>query len=278
MKGFIKVRQDAYHVDSEGVYALFNTSLYNQVDITGPANSLVYVQVPPIDGVVMFMHPSFNITCDSGEAEVVLKKVEEEDKPMKPAPTPVPPQELSLKGKVFAVDAGHGGKDPGAVNSVLGYQEKNFALDIAQILAALLSNAGATVVLTRADDTFVGLTERANIANRAKATAFISIHLNSADNKSARGFETLIYGTGIARTLAIDIQSNLAKAFPDVPNRGVKDRPDLTVLNKTIMPAVLVECGFISNIDEAEMMRDYRNRYKVATAIYQAVEGLYGEE
>ena len=153
----------------------------------------------------------------------------------------------------IAIDAGHGGRDPGAVNGI--YKEADIALQIALRLGSLLEKNGNEVVYTRKDDTFIELYDRCKIANTTGCDCFVSIHLNSADNKQAHGTETLVYGASSegACKLAEIVNRNIVSStkFRD---RGVKYRPELCVLRRTIMPAILVETGFISNDEELKSL------------------------
>lgn len=192
--------------------------------------------------------------------------------PIIPDPVQVP----RLKGKSFFLDAGHGGKDPGAVNDNLALQEKIAALDICLKLGIQLEKQGADVYYSRTGDSYPSLTNRASQANSYNVDAFISIHLNSAENKTASGIETLCYNnTGKAFELAEAVQAELIAAT-GFKNRGVKLRPDLTVLAKTKMPAILCEVGFISNDDEAKKLFDATMQEKIAKAICDGVIEEYG--
>lgn len=194
-----------------------------------------------------------------------------------PAPTtPEPVQKPSLIGKSFYLDAGHGGSDPGAVNNNLGLQEKIAALDICLKLGLLLEKQGANVYYSRTGDTYPTITARANEANKLNVTAFISIHLNSADNKAASGIETLVYSTkGTAYELAGKIQKNMVDATKWT-DRGIKARPDLGVLRLTKMPADLIECGFISNDKEATKLFKPEIQDKIANAIADGIIEQFG--
>lgn len=154
------------------------------------------------------------------------------------------------------LDAGHGGKDPGAIGGNL--QEKDLALAIVQKIAARC--LPLDVCLTRKNDAFVSINERAKIANTLNADCFVSIHMNAAANENAHGIETLCYSEkGDSYKLANMMQAALIKAT-GAENRGIKIRPDLGVLRGTKMTAILIECGFISNTLE---------RTKLASAEYQ---------
>lgn len=148
----------------------------------------------------------------------------------------------------ICIDAGHGGKDSGAVNS--NVYEKNIVLNISIMLADILKSKGIDIYLTRNNDIYDSPSIKAQKSNKYKADLFVSIHCNSSSNKSANGVECLAYGNnGINEVLASDICNNISKDL-GIRNREVKIRPDLTVLNKTNMTAILVELAFLSNENE----------------------------
>ena len=146
------------------------------------------------------------------------------------------------------LDAGHGGRDPGAVFN--GRQEKDDTLRLTLGIGEILQNNGVDVEYTRTTDVYTSPYERAMKANNAGVDFFISIHRNSfpTDNE-VFGVESLVYDlSGIKYQMAQDINDQL-EAIGFV-NLGVKARPNLVVLRRTRMPAVLVEVGFIdSNVD-----------------------------
>ena len=177
--------------------------------------------------------------------------------------------------KIF-IDAGHGGKDPGTTNS--NVFEKDIALKIALKLNEILKSRGFQTQLSRTTDVFVELKERAQKANQFNADIFISVHLNSAANVQASGIETLVYSyDNQNKILGDDIQNFLISAT-NAKNRGVKVRPELVVLNSTKMPAVLIECGFISNTDEKNLLVTDNYQKKIATAIADGVTKYFGLE
>lgn len=151
--------------------------------------------------------------------------------------------------------ATNGGTDPGAVGPN-GLAEAPTVLSICQDLAELLHGFGYHTTLTRKTEVYVNLGARCEIANDWGATYFISVHCNS-DGPSAVGIETL-YKTEKGKALAQPIQAKLVEVTGD-RDRGLKHRTDLHVLNATLMPAVLVEVGFISHpTTEKELLRpDY---------------------
>lgn len=174
--------------------------------------------------------------------------------------------------KVICIDAGHGGKDPGAVNG--RKHESEAALAIALKLGYILEHRGYKVVYTRKDDTFVSLAKRCEISNRANADAFVAIHLNAATNKNAKGLETYRYVNcgSTTQRLASAIQKNLT-AETGAKDRGVK-QATFYVLKYTKAPAVLVETGFISNDSECKKLFTTDYQGKVATAIYKGIEAV----
>jgi N-acetylmuramoyl-L-alanine amidase len=156
------------------------------------------------------------------------------------------------------VDAGHGGHDRGA-RAVRGSYEKVLALDTALRLRTILQRAGYKVILTRSGDYFVPLGQRVDVSGRAPNAIFVSIHYNWARRGSASGIETYFYSPNSAR-LAANIQKELLRAY-GATNRGVKNR-GFYVLRNNRRPAVLIECGFLSNSGDNRFAQnpDYRQR------------------
>src|SRR6476469_4569270 len=172
------------------------------------------------------------------------------------------------------VDACHGGKDNGAFRRY-GGAEKNATLDVATRLAAKLRESQFHVVMTRSSDVFVELNDRAAISNRQKNAIFVSVHFNDSGRRGIRGFETY-YHSPVARNLAYRIQQNLM-TLPGAVNRGVKTA-NFRVLRKAAYPAVLVECGFLSNRSEGAGARSASRRDNLADKIAEAiVDERYGK-
>ena len=151
--------------------------------------------------------------------------------------------------KLICVDAGHGGDDSGAPGN--GILEKNITLKVAKEVGRILEKQGISVIYTRTADKDVSLKQRCKIANNGNADLFVSIHINSSDNKQARGTETLCYSNN---RLAELIQKYLLR-YLKLKDRGIKERKDLAVLNGTKMTAVLCELAFLSNKEEAEFIK-----------------------
>lgn len=168
------------------------------------------------------------------------------------------------------IDAGHGGSDAGATNE--GLYEKTATLATAKILATKLKSLGHTVIMTRTDDTFVTLKQRAKLANDWGTQLFISLHCNSSTNKTAQGIETWKY-VGTNNPVAIAVQKNLIE-MTGAKNRGVKDGT-FYVLKHTNARALLVEMGFISN--EEEKLKLFNTDYQetVANAIVKGIQDSF---
>ena len=143
------------------------------------------------------------------------------------------------------LDAGHGGVNPGAVYN--GRQEKDDALRLVLEIGEILQNNGIDVEYTRTTDVYQTPFEKAQIANEADVDFFVSLHRNSfPEDNVVSGVESLVYDlSGIKYEMAKNINEQLETVgFVDL---GVKARPNLIVLRRTKMPAVLVEVGFINS-------------------------------
>jgi len=165
------------------------------------------------------------------------------------------------------VDAGHGGKDNGAYRRY-GPPEKIVALDVAQRLERNLRESQLKTVMTRSSDVFIELNDRVAIENSQKNAIFVSIHFNDSRRRGVHGFETY-YHSGTSAELANRIQSKLM-TIPHSANRGVH-HANFRVLRLAKFPAVLVECGFLSNRVEGGEARDSEYREALAGKIAQAI-------
>ena len=155
---------------------------------------------------------------------------------------------------LIVLDAGHGGRDQGtSAGSIL---EKEINLSVVKRLAGILEDAGAAVLLTREDDTKVGLEDRANFANQKEAEFFVSIHCNYCeDDAGVIGLECYYRdGSTEGEALANQIVSRMEET-EEISCRGTRIG-DFRVLNKTEMPAVLVEIGYLSNQGERMKLAD----------------------
>jgi len=175
--------------------------------------------------------------------------------------------------KTVVVDAGHGGKDTGAYRRY-GGAEKIATLDVAERLDRKLRESQLNTVMTRTSDVFIPLDERVRIENSQKSAIFVSIHFNDSRRRGIHGFETY-YHSPTAAELAGRIQEKLM-TIPHSANRGVHVA-NFRVLRLATYPAVLVECGFLSNRAEGGQARDAEYRELLADRIAEAiVEHRYG--
>lgn len=165
------------------------------------------------------------------------------------------------------LDAGHGGVNPGAVYE--GRQEKDDALALVLAIGPILQNNGIDVLYTRTTDVYQTPLQKAELANEADVDYFVSIHRNSfPEDNVVSGVESLVYDlSGVKYEMAQNINAQLETVgFVDL---GVKARPNLIVLRRTEMPAVLVEAGFI-NSDTDNMLFD-ANFQAIAQAIADGI-------
>ena len=155
-----------------------------------------------------------------------------------------------LSGKLIVLDAGHGGTDSGAIGTS-GHFEKQLTLRTALLLSSKLKEKGASVLLTRTDDQYISLSDRALLANQQAADAFISIHYDSTVDIEAGGITTY-YTHNQQQELASHIQRNLIRNAT-TEDRGIR-QASLRVLRENKRPAVLVELGYISNPAEESLL------------------------
>ena len=162
------------------------------------------------------------------------------------------------------IDPGHGGRDPGAVG-IGGLREKDINTTVARRVQASLNAQGINAVLTRSDDRELDLQPRVNIAERANADVFVSIHSNaiSLSRPDVNGLETYYYSSGFR--LAQTIHNNILQRT-DLRDRGVR-RARFYVLVNTSMPAVLVETGFVTGREDAARFRNPQEVNTIADGI-----------
>jgi N-acetylmuramoyl-L-alanine amidase len=191
----------------------------------------------------------------------------------RPAPQPpvvVPPRRPSARPRLtVVVDAGHGGEDPGTT-AADGIYEKDVNLRVAAKVARLLEERGVAVIMTRWQDRFIELEERAAIANRHNADLFVSIHSDSAPDPSLEGF-TVYVARGASpdsRQAAQTIYRSLSATGSD--NHGIREQ-DYRVLVNTTCPAVLVELGYLSNATDARRLQDNAFQTRLAQAITDGI-------
>lgn len=169
---------------------------------------------------------------------------------------------------LIVIDPGHGGQDPGAVAS--GLQEKDLNLAISREMMDLIQKNGFPAGLTRTEDAFLSLQQRCEIANNLRATLFLSIHCNGSPVQSASGIEVYYNdGSDDGKKFARALHKELSRLGRN--DRGVKPA-EYYVLKHTHMPACLVECGFITNREEAVWLKDHIS--EIAQALARSVGGF----
>lgn len=172
----------------------------------------------------------------------------------------------TVRFSTVVIDAGHGGKDGGSVWN--GLIEKKLCLDVAKRVETGLKSKGLRTVMTRRSDTFVELDQRARIANRVPSSVFVSIHFNGSRKTIVSGGEAY-YRSPRGKLLASAI-SRFIKSRVTGGTRGIF-HGNYKVLRETQMPAVLVECGYLSNKREALRCADPAHRQKIADAIVSGI-------
>ncbi|NMF58911.1 N-acetylmuramoyl-L-alanine amidase family protein [Pseudanabaena yagii] len=185
--------------------------------------------------------------------------------------TPLPQNTGDRRRGVILVDAGHGGRDPGAVAN--GVREKDIVLPISLILGQSLQSMGFTVYYTRTNDVEIDLEPRVALAERVNADVFVSIHANSLSslNSAVNGVETFhARGSTVGRELASYVQSQI------IASTGANDRKakaaGFYLLTRTSMPAILVETGFVTNPREAANLSDPNYQKLMAEAIAKGID------
>ena len=194
--------------------------------------------------------------------------------PPKPAETVV--EAMPLSRKIIVIDAGHGGRDPGMVSGKV--EEKDINLGIARKLQVFLEQSDAIVIVTRLDDSALGpkkssdMQARRLIANTSKADIFVSIHQNSYNSANVKGFQAFYYNeSDNSKKLAACIQNRL-KEFVNPGNKlGSRANQNYFVLKQTEMPAVLIECGFLTNYNERSKLTTEEYQEKIAWGIYLGI-------
>src|SRR5207247_1008058 len=176
---------------------------------------------------------------------------------------------VSSDNLTVVIDAGHGGHDRGGIPGQR-IAEKDMTLDVAQRLRNVLAASGYRVVMTRDSDVFVPLPTRVAIANSYRNAIFVCIHFNATERTGASGIETYFYSRD-SLPLASAVHYYVTGGAPS-GNRGVRRR-GYYVLRKTSIPAVLVECGFLTNPTEAAYAQSTSYRQKLAEEIAAGVRG-----
>jgi N-acetylmuramoyl-L-alanine amidase len=177
-------------------------------------------------------------------------------------------------GVLVVLDAGHGGADEGA--RVQTFQEKRATLSTSLLLKGYLEEMGYKVLMTRSRDLYLSLDQRAAIANKSKAALFVSIHFNASKNKAAKGIEVYYCESKegarprASRRLANCVLYHLIDQT-EARSRGVK-KGNFHVIRETEMPAILVEGGFVTNVEERALLRNKEYLDRLAKGIAKGID------
>jgi N-acetylmuramoyl-L-alanine amidase len=283
---------------SSGLFRIAITNAKLASNVTGPtfnANSpilRVRLQKQEPNTVIVLVQPAAGVQIGRlnqiGEQQLALQLQGSRRVAIAPGTPPLPPLQGQLpvptdriqptqpqplrpipRGKVVVmIDPGHGGKDPGAVG-IGGMREKDIILPISKRIAEVLQQNGVQVKMTRDSDYFVSLPGRVNLAEKANADVFISIHANSLGlgRPDVSGLETYYYDSGLS--LARAVHSNILRSV-NVKDRGVR-RARFYVLRKSSMPSILVETGYLTGREDAAKLRSPAYQNQMADAIARGI-------
>ncbi len=188
-------------------------------------------------------------------------------------------------GNIIVIDAGHGGMDGGAVGTT-GILEKDINLSIAKKLQKIAETNGKKVIMTRTDDQSLSTTDSAKIRNQKRSdleyrknlleenssAIFISIHLNKFPQESVKGAQVFYANNDKSRSLANIIQKSIKNNIDAENNRVTKPSPEnIYIFKNCKSTAIIVECGFLSNIQEEKLLSTEKYQQKIAEAIYKGI-------
>ena len=191
---------------------------------------------------------------------------------------------MPVNKKIIVIDAGHGGWDPGMVGAN-GVVEKDINLLVAQKLQTFLELAGSVVLVTRDNDEALGDSKRIDLNERRKlsenADIFISIHQNSFPQSSVRGAQAFYYDESpdskmLAECIQEQVTVFLNRGY--TKNRVAKANDVYYLLKKTTSPSVIIECGFLSNPDEGQLLSSDDYQEKIAWTIYMGIVNFFANK
>ncbi len=184
--------------------------------------------------------------------------------------------------KIVVIDAGHGGKDAGALSKDETYYEKNINLDILLQLKELLDQENIKVYYTRTADDKIFLRPRAELANAVDCDYFISIHCNANEVTYPNGTEILYYNNEFKGVKAIDLADLFSEEIDKTTalvKQGVVEKQynDVYIMDKAVVPMVLIEVGYLTNNSDMNYLSKPENRKEVAEGIYNGILRAYNE-
>ena len=192
-----------------------------------------------------------------------------------PKRSPSSERKVQLRFGPVVIDAGHGGRDPGAAHH--GFREKDIVLDVALMVAETLRASGVDARMTRSTDTFIELNDRAALAEEVGAKLFVSLHCDaSATNRQARGFTIYAPRDRMEQVSSFAAVMDKSMLTTSMTSRGVR-AAGFRVLVRTKCPAVLLEMGFLSNRYDARLLASKSYQRAIARAVANAVTGYLTE-
>lgn len=287
----------------------------NLVTISDGTNSVTFhpgYRRAAVNGIAVWLNepadPDYKSTLKIGKPDLerllvpILDLVRAQDGGGDPPKELAPAEEEqddSAKRRPVFLDPGHGGDDAGAISAATGQKEKDLVLDIALRIGEILRDAGVEVAFSRTNDTFVSLSDRSTLAAEAGAALFVSVHANTTGGNIAQGIETFTLSFAESDSTAGDTRITMKEwpgnAFDAESSilgylvhsrvntaRGEADRglrhARFQVLRQAPCPAILVECGFLSNEAENLSLESPRYRQRLATAIAKAILAMPAPE
>jgi len=228
----------------------------------------------PVGGVTVAADTMFVPLAVEGHVRSALRshRILPATKTVRTFTPPPPPSAPKRRGRIV-IDPGHGGRDPGT-SSRTGEREKYVNLAVAREVARRLKGRGFDVRLTRGDDRFMELNDRAAFSNKFRAARFVSIHSDHCPNPAIRGYSVYVSRSASAGSLATAASISRAMRRTGMPERGLR-RSNFRVLVRTRCPAVLVELGFMSNSADLAMLLDRGSQQRLAEAIAQGIAASF---
>ncbi len=256
----LKIRVPAENTELRSGIIVVKDGLIDEIEVSEKGSD-VEIVVKAIKGIL------YDVVSRDQDEKIVLKI--ERNKDLKP------------QDRLIVIDAGHGGKDPGAV-SPNKKREKDFNLTVSKKFDEKLKALGYNTIMTRDTDVFIDLYERPRIANDNYADVFVSVHANAfSNNRAIEGIEVL-YAPSYDPQTKKELPHHFSKMMLEellkatgAKSRGTIKRPKLVVLRESKMPAVLVEGGFLTNAREEKLLYtdDYQN--KIVDAMVKGVERYF---
>lgn len=195
---------------------------------------------------------------------------------------------LSTTSKVVVIDAGHGGHDPGKAGPNES-KEDEINLQIALKLKDYLEHAGTTVIMTRMDDEYLqgpagnthkrkDMSYRKHVLTQSDADILVSIHQNAFSDQRVRGAQVFYHEQSEkGKLLATAIQQGIKEHADPANNRPIKSSDHYYLLNESAMPGVIIECGFLTNLEEERLLMSDEYQEKIAWSIYMGIIKYFEE-